>query len=116
MDNAQSARKVVPAGPSIPRERSSSSVAAARERAPGRPEKAFKNVEQITHSGPQDVRRQQEVVYVTERAVFRLTRDGVALTEDASGVDVHRDVLERMEVKPVVPAAPALMRPACFDP
>jgi len=55
-------------------------------------------------------------VYVTERAVFRLTRDGVALTEDASGVDVHRDVLERMEVKPVVPAAPALMRPACFDP
>ena len=38
--------------------------------------KLVNNVEQITYSGPEALKRGQEVVYVTERAVFRLTPKG----------------------------------------
>jgi acyl CoA:acetate/3-ketoacid CoA transferase len=71
--------------------------------------KLVRRVDQITFSGAQALRRGQQVVYVTERAVFRLTRDGVALTEIAPGVDLERDVLARMGFRPLLPAAPAPM-------
>ena len=58
--------------------------------------KLVANVEQITYSGREAMQRGQEVVYVTERAVFRLTEQGLVLTEVAPGIDVRRDVLERM--------------------
>ena len=47
-------------------------------------------------------RRGQRVLYVTERATFALTRDGIELIEVAPGVDVRRDVLEHMEFAPIV--------------
>ena len=59
--------------------------------------------------GPQALKRGQEVVYVTERAVFRLTPQGVTLTEVAPGVDIRRDVLERMQFAPLMPREPKLM-------
>jgi propionate CoA-transferase len=51
---------------------------------------------------------------VTERAVFRLTADGLALTEIAPGVDLEPDVLQRMEFEPLVPRALATMAAAHF--
>jgi acyl CoA:acetate/3-ketoacid CoA transferase len=66
-------------------------------------------VEQITFSGREALKRSQTAVYVTERAVFRLTPDGVTLTEIAPGVDLRRDILERMQFAPHVPREPALM-------
>jgi propionate CoA-transferase len=77
--------------------------------------KFVREVEQITFSGREALKRSQTVVYVTERAVFRLTPDGVTLTEIAPGVDLRRDVLERMQFAPHVPREPALMAAAHFD-
>ncbi|WP_417582659.1 CoA-transferase [Nitrincola sp.] len=64
--------------------------------------KLVKQVRHVTFSGAEAVRRGQEVLYVTERAVFRLTADGVELVAVAKGVDAQRDVIERMEFQPVV--------------
>ncbi|WP_137896555.1 CoA-transferase [Ramlibacter sp. 2FC] len=62
--------------------------------------KLVKKVEQITFSGPQGLVRQQEVLYLTERASFRLTPEGVELFELAPGIDLQRDVLDQMDFAP----------------
>lgn len=71
-------------------------------------------VDQITFSGAEALKRGQEVLYVTERAVFRLTPDGVALIEIAPGVDLQRDVLDQIAFAPVVPSALATMQAQHF--
>jgi acyl CoA:acetate/3-ketoacid CoA transferase len=71
--------------------------------------KLVPQVEQITFSGPVALGRGQEVVYVTERAVFVLTDKGMVFTEVAPGVDIRRDVLERVKFPLVVPRDPAVM-------
>ncbi len=71
-------------------------------------------VEQITWSGSEALKRRQDVVYVTERAVFRLTQAGVTLIEVAPGIDIRRDILERMQFAPQIPRQPALMAAAHF--
>lgn len=75
--------------------------------------KLVNQVSGITFSGPEAVRRQQEVVYVTERAVFKLTPDGVELVEVAPGIDLQRDVLDHMDFRPIV-RDPKRMNPAYF--
>lgn len=64
--------------------------------------KLVKRVQHITFSGEQARIAGQEVLYVTERAVFRLEADGVRLIEVAAGVDIQRDVLDRMGFQPLV--------------
>ena len=53
-------------------------------------------------NGHDAVQRGQDVLFVTERAVFRLTADGLELTEIAPGVDLERDVLAHMGFAPIV--------------
>ena len=72
-------------------------------------------VEHRTFSGPQAVKWQQEVLYVTERCVFRLCAEGLELIEIAPGVDLQRDILEHMDFVPVMRRPPALMDARIFD-
>ena len=68
----------------------------------GNIQKVIAQVAQITFSGHEAQRRGQRVLYVTERATFELTRDGVELIEIAPGVDLQRDVLSQMGFTPIL--------------
>ena len=69
---------------------------------PGSVPKLVERVQHITFSGAQARIAKQDVLYVTERAVFRLEENGVRLIEVAEGIDVERDVLARMGFRPLV--------------
>ena len=68
----------------------------------GRVKKFLNKVEQIAFSGKHAWSIDQRAVYVTERAVFELTRDGLMLTEIAPGVDLEKDILANMEFVPII--------------
>ena len=68
----------------------------------GKSRKFIEKVEQITFNGVDAAQRKQEVVFVTERAVFHLRADGLELTEIAPGVDLERDVLAHMDFRPIM--------------
>lgn len=75
--------------------------------------KFVQRVAQVCFHGPSAVARGQQVLYVTERAVFELKADGLHLRELAPGVDLEAGVLRRMEFRPHV-APPAPMPAECF--
>jgi len=77
--------------------------------------KFVERVEHRTFSGPLAVRREQPVLYITDRCVFSLTPQGLELTEVAPGVDIERDILAQMAFQPLVPRDPAPMDARIFD-
>ena len=81
----------------------------------GKTAKFVKKVEQITFSGKYALEKGTVVTYVTERGVFQLEKEGLTLTEIAPGVDLQRDILDRMHFKPRIVASPKLMNPAIFS-
>ena len=64
--------------------------------------KFLKQVEHVTFSGAYAQSNQQPVLYITERCVFRLTQQGMTLTEIAPGIDLEQDILAQMDFKPVI--------------
>jgi propionate CoA-transferase len=68
----------------------------------GKARKFVEQVEQITFNGHDAALRRQTVVFVTERAVFNLTTDGLELIEIAPGIDLERDVLAHMAFRPIM--------------
>lgn len=59
-------------------------------------------VEQITFNGRDAIARDQSVLYVTERCVFRLKAGGLELIEIAPGLDLDIDILARMGFRPAI--------------
>lgn len=72
------------------------------------------SVEHRTFSGALAVQRGQPVLFVTERCVFQLCKEGVELIEIAPGVDLERDILARMGFTPLIKGSPRLMDARIF--
>jgi len=68
----------------------------------GKANKFLNAVEQITFSGDYAAKNGQPVLYITERAVFRLADNGVVLEEIAPGVNLEKDILDHMDFKPII--------------
>ena len=82
----------------------------------GRIPKFVSEVEHVTFNGRYAEEQDQEVLYVTERAVFRLRDGGLTLTEIAPGVDLERDVLAQMAFTPEVSSSLRRMDASIFRP
>jgi len=80
----------------------------------GEQRKLVPKVEQITYSGRYGRECGQQVLYVSERAVFRLAEAGLELVEIAPGIDIERDILSRMGFRPVVSPKLAAMDERVF--
>ena len=68
----------------------------------GETKKFVAEVEHRTFSGEYAFKRGQTVLYITERCVFKLVKDGLELIEIAPGVDLERDILAHIDFKPVI--------------
>ncbi len=64
----------------------------------GKVRKFIERVEQVSFAADPN----HDVLYVTERAVFRLTSDGLQLIEIAPGIRLQEDVLDQMAFEPIV--------------
>lgn len=68
----------------------------------GKVKKIVAEVEHISFSGKRAVAQGQDIIYVTERCVMKLTPDGLMVTEIAPGVDLERDVLAQSEIPLII--------------
>lgn len=71
-------------------------------------------VQAIAFNGRRMLADGKDVLYVTERAAFRMTADGPELFEVAPGVDVEADVLAHMCFKPRIAKDVRRMDPRVF--
>ena len=58
--------------------------------------KIVENVRSISFSGQKAVENGQNVLYITERCVFALRPEGLALIEVYPGIDKQKDILEKL--------------------
>lgn len=76
--------------------------------------KFVKHVKQITFAG-QYASKDQTVLYITERAVFKLIDGKVTLIEIAPGMDLEKDILANMDFKPEISKDLKEMDPGMFE-
>ena len=82
----------------------------------GKVKKFLDLVEHVTFSGKYAILKNQPVLYITERCVFSLTKNGVELIEIAPGIDVKKDILPWMDFKPIIKEPLRLMDERIFKP
>ncbi|WP_429444535.1 acyl CoA:acetate/3-ketoacid CoA transferase [Paraburkholderia sp. 40] len=81
----------------------------------GKSKKFIGDVDHVTFSGRMAQQRGQQVLYVTERCVLQLTRDGLEVIEVAPGIDLNRDVLEQADFPLIVSPDLKTMNAAIFS-
>ncbi|KJS19776.1 MAG: hypothetical protein VR72_17300 [Clostridiaceae bacterium BRH_c20a] len=62
----------------------------------GKYSKFTDNIEHITYSGEMMHLKQKDVIYITERAVFKLVDQGLEIIEIAPGIDLKKDIIEKI--------------------
>jgi acyl CoA:acetate/3-ketoacid CoA transferase len=72
-------------------------------------------VEQIAFNGRDAADRGQEVLYMTERAVFKLIDGKMTLIEYAPGLDIENDIIAAMGFRPGIAPGVAPMPGPCFS-
>ncbi|HYZ63765.1 MAG TPA: CoA-transferase [Acetobacteraceae bacterium] len=82
----------------------------------GRHSKFVGAIEQVCYNAPFAEREGRSALFVTERCVFRAARGTLELIEVAPGIDVKRDILERMAFQPEISNALRPMDPRLFAP
>ena len=68
----------------------------------GKLKKLVNEVEHVTFSGRRAIEQGQDITYVTERCVMKLTPKGIVLTEIAPGVDLQAHILDQSEFPLIV--------------
>jgi propionate CoA-transferase len=68
----------------------------------GRIRKLVKQVAQVSYNGALARNKNQKMHFVTERAVFELSPNGLMLIEIAPGIDLEKDILAQMEFRPLI--------------
>lgn len=80
----------------------------------GKHNKFIKSVNQKSFDADRSRNLAQDITYITERAVFKLTTKGIEITEIAPGIDLKRDILDQMNFSPQVSPNLAIMDARCF--
>ncbi len=68
----------------------------------GNTRKFVERVEHLSFSAARSRDVGQEVLYITERAVFRLSDEGLELIELAPGIELEKQVLSQMAFRPII--------------
>ena len=82
----------------------------------GKAKKFVDQVEHVTFSGKYARIKNQPVLYVTERCVFKLNEQGMEIVEIAPGIDLEKDILALMDFTPAIKGSPRLMDARIFRP
>jgi propionate CoA-transferase len=82
----------------------------------GKVKKLVNTLDQISFSGLRGTRQGQDVTYVTERCVLKLTPEGLVVTEIAPGVELQANILDQAEFKLIVSPQLKTMEQALFQP
>ncbi len=80
----------------------------------GKLRKLVNEVEHVTFSGKRAIEQGQDITYVTERCVMKLTPQGLVLTEIAPGVDLQSQILDQSEFALIVPDNLKIMDASLF--
>ena len=80
----------------------------------GKFEKFLPQLSAITFSGQEALKQGKKVFFITERAVLKLEKNGLILIEVAPGMDVQRDVIDKMGFVPKIAEHVKVMDPRIF--
>lgn len=64
--------------------------------------KFVNNVYKVVFSGNQAIKYGHSILYITERAVFGLTDQGLILNEIAPNIDIEKDIISKMQFLPKI--------------
>lgn len=80
----------------------------------GNVHKLVKKVQQISFNGEIARKKNQNVLFITERAVFKLEPIGPVLIEIAPGIDLKRDIINQMDFNPIIKQDLKISNPAIY--